>query len=227
LGRFKGEKGMKNLRASKVILSLVVFTGALTIVGNGCSRFISEPQSAASSSDNGAQALPETGAGGSDIPVIPGTKTMNTVSASQALDHFTVCSGLRKPSDNTIAAYNEKKGSMSTTGAVNTLTPAAMMSITALVGEVCNDLIDQDIASPRLFVNFNFASNSVPTDSDISKAAARLALSCWERQPDSQESSAILNMVKASVASNEVNGHRKAALLTCTTVLASLDAIIN
>lgn len=217
---------MKNLRASKVILTLVVFTGALTIVGNGCSRFISEPQSASSTADNGAQTLPETG-GGADIPVIPGTKTMNVASASQALDHFATCSGLIRPSDRTIATYLEKKGSLSTTGAVNTITPASLMAMTALIGDVCDDLIEQDKINPRLFINFNFSSSSLPSDTVLSKAIARLSLSCWERQPDSQEASGLLNMLKASIAAGEVNGHRKAAEMACTTILASLDAITN
>ena len=217
---------MKNFRASKVILTLVVFTGALTVVGNGCSRFISEPTSNSSTGDNGGQTLPETG-GGADIPVIPGTKTMNIVSASQALDHFAACSGLIRPSDNTIAVYDEKKSSLSTTGAVNTITPASVMAITSIVSEICKDLITQDISQPRLFIDFNFASNSVPTDLAISRAAARLTLSCWQRQPQPQEAAAILNMVKASIGSNEPDGHRKAALQSCTAIMASLDAMVN
>lgn len=219
---------MKKLGTSQIVLALVLFTGGLTIVGNGCSRFISEPEQASQNENTGQEILPETGSGGGgEIPIIPGTKTMSLFYAAQALDHFTVCSGLRKPSDRTIATYEVKKGSMSTTGQVNTLTSAGMMSVVALVADVCDDLIVQDIASPRLFVNFNMSSNSLPSDLDISNAAARLAISCWERKPDSQEATVILNMVKASVAGNEASASKKSALLVCTTVLSSLEALIN
>lgn len=218
---------MKKLGTSQIVLALVLFTGGLTIVGNGCSRFISEPEQSSNTENSGQDILPETGGGNGEIPVIPGTKAVAMLYAAQALDHFTVCSGLRRPSDRTIATYEVKKGSMSTTGQVNTLTSAGMMSIVALVGDVCDDLIVQDIASPRLFVNFNMTSTSLPSDADISNAAARLAISCWERKPDSQEAAVILNMVKASFANNEADATRKVALSTCTTVLSSLEALLN
>ena len=217
---------MKKLGTSQIVLALVLFTGGLTIVGNGCSRFISEPAQSNNPDNNQQEVLPETGGGSGDIPVIPGTKTMSIFYAAQALDHFAVCSGLRKPSDRTIATFDIKKGSMTSNGQVNTITAGGLMAVVALVGDVCDDLIVQDIASPRLFVNFNMAGTTLPSDSDLSNAAARLAISCWSRKPDTQEAAYLLNMIKASV-SNETNASRKSALLLCTTVLSSLDAVVN
>ena len=108
------------------------------------------------------------------------------------------------------------------------MTGPAMMAITSIAGEICNDLINQEISvGQRLFTGFDMAASALPNNSQLSDAITRLSLSCWQRNESSGERQALLGLVNSSVGATEVNGSRKAALMICTSMLSSLSALLN
>lgn len=227
---------MKN-RKILWIFSVITLTGAITVfMGNGCSKeFTAMDHNGSAAGGSSAQ---DSSAGGSvgagsgvdnTINVIPGAKTASLVYSNQILDHLSSCVGVAVPSTDTVAMYNQKKGAISVNGEANTITAPMMMSIISIAGEVCNDLINQDDkkgANALIFKGFSMTSTSLPSASLINDAISRLALSCWQRHDTSSERQIILNMLP-TIGSNQANATRQAALMMCTTVLSSLDAILN
>ncbi len=164
----------------------------------------------------------------SEIQVIPGSKTVSMVGSGQLLNHLSNCIGLAVPSDTTQTVYNEKKGSISTYGTANSITPPMMMAITSIAGEICSDVIDAEIASgARIFNGINLQSNSLPADSQLNAIISNIALSCWRGNETNEERSLILDSVSGSVGVSEANAARKAALMICTTMLSSVNALLN
>jgi hypothetical protein len=209
---------MRNQWISTVTVICGVLLGVV-ILGNGCSNNYK--------SINDAPTVATSAADNSGDVVIPGTKTAVLVDANQVLSHLSACSGVATPSDQTVQMYENKKASISSSGSANTITAPMMMAIANISGEVCNDLINQEIAmGPRIFMNVNFTSNAVPSSSVLNDVIARLSLSCWQRQPTSSELSLLLGMTSSIVAS-EPMASRKASLMLCTSVLTSLDALLN
>lgn len=206
------------------IPAVSVISGGLLVVvmmGNGCSnnfKSINDAtigQTGSSSGDN-------TG----DV-IIPGTKTAVLVDSNRVLSHLSACVGVAQPSDQTVQMYETKKSSISSTGSANTITAPMMMAIANISGEVCNDLINQEIAQGRrIFVNVDFNANSLPNSAVLSDVIARLSLSCWQRQPSSTEYSMLLSMLD-SIGATEMLASRKASQMLCTSVLTSLDALLN
>lgn len=203
----------------------------LTTVGNGCSSqlggFETNDQTSTSMGDNGSF----TG-GGSQPSIendfIPGAKTASLVYANQIMDHLSLCAGVAKPSDSTIRVFEEKRGAISTTGSVETMNPAMMMAVISVAGEICQDLVNQEATSGlRIFDGFNLSGTALPADGLIRSAVSRMAISCWGRQENAQESQQILDMVYNSVSSGEAQAPRKASLMICTSMLSSLDALLN
>ena len=103
-----------------------------------------------------------------------------------------------------------------------------MMAVTRIAGEICNDLINQEVKTvARIFSGFDMSSNNLPNTSLISDSISRMALSCWQRRETSVERELVLNMVQASVVATENSAARKSALLVCTSMLSSLDSLLN
>jgi hypothetical protein len=194
----------------------------VVLLGNGCSNNFKSINDTSSSSVIGGG-----GADNPDIVVIPGTKTAVLVDSNRVLSHLSACVGVAVPSDQTVQMYETKKSSISSTGSANTITAPMMMAIANIAGEVCNDLIEQEIAlGRRIFVDVDFTANSLPTSPVLMDSIARLSLSCWQRQPTSTEVSMLMSMLD-SVGSTEAQASRKSALMLCTAVLSSLDALLN
>lgn len=216
---------MKTYRHKTLFVFAVLVGGAILSVGNGCSKsFTSSP----SSESDGNAAAGTGGTGGSDMPVIPGARTVSIVYSKQVVDQLASCSGLAAPSAATTAMYEQKKGAISTYGAANTVTAPMMMAVTSIAGEICNDLIAQEVSvGQRLFMGFNMSASSLPNNSQLSDAITRLSLSCWQRNESSGERQALLDLVSSSVGASEANASRKAALMLCTSMLSSLDALLN
>ena len=212
-----------------VILSVVTTLGVLIGVGNGCGRLESEQHS--SSTALITEAAPATGGSTQDsgVEVIPGAKTVSLVYSKQVLDQLSACSGLAVPSEKTLAMYEQKKGAISTYGDANSVTSPMMMAVISIAGEICNDLIDQETASaqPRLFTGFNMGSSILPNTSQLSDSISKIAVSCWERNESSTERQMLLDMVSSSVGVSESMAARKSALMICTSMLSSLDALLN
>ena len=219
-GVFGGGEPVKNqwIRAVTAISA-----GLLVVVslGNGCSNNFK------SINDAGSGGVDTAGSGQEGDNIIPGTKTAVLVDSNRVLSHLSTCAGVASPSDITNAVYENKKSSISSSGAANTVTAPMMMAIANISGEVCNDLINQEQASGgRIFTNVDFGANVMPTSPVLTDAITRLSLSCWQRQPSSSEISTLLTMTD-SIGATEQQAARKASLMICTAMLTSLDALLN
>ncbi len=211
---------------SKFILVLSIFfaTGVLTYIGNGCSR----SQSADVVNSSSLSAVTPVSTTSSDMPIIEGARTVSLVYSKQVVDQLSACSGLALPSEKTMAMYEQKKGAISTYGTAATVTGPMMMAVASIAGEICNDLIDQEATSgARLFTGYAMAGNVIPNNSQLSDTITKLALSCWQRNESSSERGILLNMISSSVGASETLAARKSALLLCTSMLSSLDALLN
>lgn len=214
------------LRIGSVTISL---TWVLATVGNGCSQEMKALNSTGSqNSANSNNGLDLGGALDTPETVTSGTKTVSLVYANEVLNHLASCAGVAKPSDQTLQTYDQKKGAISVYGAASTVTPPMMMAVASIAGEVCNDLINQEIATgQRIFVGINMAANALPSTAAMSDTISRLALSCWQRYDETAERQMILDMVNSSVGNTETMAARKASLMICTSMLSSLDSILN
>jgi hypothetical protein len=218
---------MMNRNKKIIIIAVISVVGVATLsIGNGCSQ-----QYANFGSSNGNSAA-GVGPGGSnpstDVTVIPGARTVSLAYSKQVLDQLSSCAGLAAPSDKTIAMYQQKQGAISMYGYVNTVTSPMLMAETSIAGEICNDLINQEMTSgPRLFIGYNFAANTVPDANMLGDSISRIALSCWQRNETSTERQLILDMIGSSVGAAEATASKKSALMICTAMLSSLDAMLN
>lgn len=217
-------KKIKRIVRALQILSLTAVS--LVIFGNGCSEGGFVPKESSSSGtqiDGSLQCKSAT-----DIEVIPGAKTASVVGSLEVLKQLTNCVGLETYSDATKKVYDDKKGSISTYGTANSITPPMMMAITSIAGEVCADVIDKEIAQGgRIFSGIDLSSSSLPSNSQLGNAISNLALSCWRGNETSDEKALLLDMVNSSVGVSEAGASKKAALLLCTAMLSSLDALLN
>ncbi len=217
----------KSMRS--ILVVLVAITGVVVVFGNGCGQqFESLDQSSIQGSMSNSGLTGSAPNNPSDIPVIPDVKTVSLVYANQVLNHLSACAGVAKPSDQTIQVYEQKRGAISVYGTANTITSPMMMAVTTVAGEVCNDLINQEIATGgRIFKDMTLTSNARPTTALLGDAVSRLALSCWERLESSSERQRLVAMIEGNIGVNENASARKSALMVCTAMLSSLDALLN
>lgn len=216
---------MKVKRIVRVLQTAVVLVCALVVFGNGCAEGGFYP----AGSNEQASNLGATCKDPNEIDVIPGAKTASLVGSTQIVHHLSACTGLEVISGDTERVYKDKVGSVSTYGAVNTLTPPMMMAVHSIAGEICNDVIDQEIArGTRIFAGWDLNSASVPSDSQLANAAQNLALSCWQDyELSTEERNIVLSAVVESAAANDPKAARNAAIVMCTAMLSSLNALLN
>lgn len=215
-----------NKRVLKLV-SLVILSGFFIVtLGNGCGKDFTI--------QDGGMFNPgaSSGTGGSTLTddeiINPNAKTASLINSNQTLTHLTTCLGVKTPSAETVALYEAKKGSISVSGAAKTVTPPMMMAIANIAGEVCNDLINQEIKNEaRIFVGIDLNANRLPASTDLQDSISRLALSCWNRYESSGEKQVLLDLISNSVSPNETMAAKKASLLLCTSIAASLDALLN
>ena len=228
---------MKFFKASRhLVIFGICFVTAMYLVtqGQGCSGQIASTNSASSGSSGSNTVNNNNGGLGvepmpsDDIPVIPNSKTVSVAYSKQILEQYSTCLGI-KPSDRTVAMYESKKGAISVYGTANTITSPMMMAVMSISGEICQDLISQEAtaASKRIFKDIDLAANQLPSEAVIKNAISRLALSCWQRAETAAEAQSISTMVAQSVGATENQAARKSALLVCTSMLSSLDALSN
>lgn len=216
---------IKVKRIVRTFQTAVILVCALVVYGQGCSEggFYPDGNSDSSSTLEASCKDPN------EIDVIPGAKTANLVASTDIVDHYASCLGLESVSDQTKAVYQEKKASLSTYGAVQTVTGPYLMTIHSIAGEISNDIVDQEIArGTRIFAGWNLSSSALPSDSQLRAAATNIALSCWKGyEISNDELNEVVNAVVDSVGSNEANASRKAAVIISTSMLASLNGILN
>ncbi len=221
---------MRSYKHMSLLVLIVIIGGLVLSIGNGCSQSLNSASSGVSANngatDNSGSAQSDSAS--TDIPIINGAKTVSIAYSKQIVDQLSSCVGLAQPSDATLAMYEQKKGAVSTYGYANTVTSPMMMAVTSIAGEICNDLINQEVKTgARIFSGFDMSSNNLPNTSLISDSISRMALSCWQRRETSVERELVLNMVQASVVATENSAARKSALLVCTSMLSSLDSLLN
>ncbi len=202
--------------------SMIVFSCfALGIFGNACGRpFDVRSEKEISSTQVRPAGLPEA-------VVYPNTKTAAMVYGNQILDHLLACAGVASPSDGTLTVWRAKKGSISETGAYDSITAPMLMAVTSIAGEVCNDLVEIEAAvggdQRRIFNIVDFDSDRLSAGFD--ESLRKLARSCWLREETDEEKSFVMNgMSQYFTPAAGVN--KKAALSLCTQVLASLDTLL-
>jgi hypothetical protein len=219
-----------------IVATAVSLTFLLVVVGNGCSK---RADYSSSSSGSGGNVFDDEGNGSlssQSTDIIPGAKTASVVYAKQALDQLTSCAGVRLASDDTIRMYNTKEGSISAYGDFGSVTAPMLVALTNISGEVCDDLIDQEVRDDaatndngrvaRMFIGFNMSSTATPSQSAINDAIARLAQSCWHKQETAQERTQILDLI-ATIPNGSALASRRQALLICTAMLSSLNSLTN
>lgn len=221
---------MRSYKHMSLLVLIVIIGGLVLSIGNGCSQSLNSASSGVSANngatDNSGSAQSDSAS--TDIPIINGAKTVSIAYSKQIVDQLSSCVGLAQPSDATLAMYEQKKGAVSTYGYANTVTSPMMMAVTSIAGEICNDLVNQEVKTgARIFSGFDMSSNNLPNASLISDSISRMALSCWQRRETSVERELVLNMVQASVVATENSAARKSALLVCTSMLSSLDSLLN
>lgn len=214
----------------------ICFATAMYMVtqGQGCSGQVASSGNSAggtslsSNSGNSSGDLGVAPPPADDMPVIPNSKTVSVVYSKQILEQYTTCLGV-KASDRTVAMYENKKGAVSVYGTANTITSPMMMAVLSISGEICQDLVLQEAAasSKRIFKEIDLNANLAPGDAAVKMAISRLALACWQRKETASEAQNLSGMVSSSVGATEAQGGRKAALMICTSMLSSLDAMAN
>lgn len=212
---------MKTAKQIRRVLTMIALaTVTTTMFGQGCGQFESLNDNQAS-----LQSGLSCGTEGIEkIEPIPGRKTASIVYGKQVLDNMVACTGIGRPSPQTLQEYEDRKASFSEYGYATQVSAPMLMGIAAVAGEVCNDLITQedgqsDFQARRVFRSVDLAGASA-SSSELESALELLAVSCWQRMPDESEKQSIVDGVR------DIGGNaRTSALTMCTTVLSSLSAI--
>jgi len=216
---------MLNKKVISLFIVVLSFSSVLVVVGNGCSQSVTNISGELTQGSQSTMSLVDSVAESTDIQVIPGAPTISVVNTKQVVEQLSSCVGLETVSESTLAMYEQKKGAVSITGVANTITAPMTLAVLSIAGEVCNDLINKESTQTKFFTNWNLASNILPSDSVVADSITKFALSCWQKKESTEEQKAILDMLSASVVNGEDKAARKSALMLCTTVLSSLDAI--
>lgn len=212
----------------KILIAIALGSTAMLItVGNGCSK-----RDAFNSLSSLAPTATNTISSAQEEVIDPTVKMVSVVYAKQMLDQVTSCIGLQSPSDDTVRVYQQKSGAVSLYGDAGSVTAPMMMATTSIVAEVCNDLIKQESADSasgkgaHIFVNWALntsgASTSLPSNSDITNAVSRMALSCWQKPATNAELSTMLDLAITGSPTRNMS-----ALMLCTAMLSSLNTLLN
>lgn len=207
------------------IFTLVTLTAATaSIFGNGC-------QGPGEAGLNVGASGEQTGGEGG-FTAIPGERTASTVYANQILSNMVSCTGIGVESVQARQEWENRKGTLSEDGFATNLTAPMLMGVTAIAGEVCNDLIglEEEMSADQrnVFNSFDFSSGpNALTESDIQDAMLRMSLSCWQRNLDAEEINIVVDETSQSIVGVDNTGAetRNAALVLCTGILSALSAI--
>jgi hypothetical protein len=217
-----------NKRKLLSIVSIASIVGSLLVfVGNGCGGQFQTSENASLNPSGGPDPGSLMSGADEDSDFVLGEKTASVIYSQQALDQLAACLGVEVPSDPTLRMYDSKRGQISVYGTAETITSPMMMGVISTAGELCNDLINQENASGlRIFKGWNLSSNNVPATGDVNDAITRLALSCWQRPETATERDMVLDAV-TSVSNGDPMASKQSALILCTSMLASLNSLLN
>jgi hypothetical protein len=209
----------------KIMLLLMTTTGVFVVWGQGCgqayqSGLVSE--SAGTLAACGGASNDESGV---TVEPLSNTKTLGISYGRQLVESMVSCTGLGNPSVRVRSEFERRKQALSEYGSLADYSPAMDMAVTAIAGEVCQDLIEKEIPlspSARYFFNdFNFANPSAGAP-EIEKATDLLAISCWQRKATENEKSAVVNALSQMGVTTQ-----HAALTACAVVLSSFAFVEN
>lgn len=215
---------------NKVIMAIVVMTGGLVVVGNGCSRFLSSDNG--SDSDDYAyrgETVSDPNATDGNIHVILGAPTTSTIYSKAALQSKEFQLGI-KASTRTEATYITSRGTIASKGDVTTFTPPMGMAITTIVADVCDDLINNQANLPpeqQFFRYFDLSAAGRPSLAAMDYSIRAFSLAVWDRQPDNTELQILNDLIADAIPVNEVSGQRKSALMLCTTMNSTTESIVR
>jgi hypothetical protein len=123
--------------------------------------------------------------------------------------------------------YYKKHSTLSETGSVATLTAPGLMAYASVAGEVCEDLLKNELNAPRMFIGFGFGQSSLPNQGALQDAMRRLALSCWSREEDAEEADIVMSSVNSAFqGANGPTTPHDAALFMCTSMAAALESMM-
>jgi len=217
-------------RLAKKLTILAAIAAVSVVIGHGCSEFSSNNSS---SSSGGSMGTAGGGGAGSGFTPLPNTLTVSLIYNKQIVDNMVACSGIGKASTATLAEWDKRQSSFSEYGYATDVTAPMFMAITALAGEICNDLLNLEVplaaGSRRIFPMMNFAAGpSGLSQTAIADSVRRLARSCWAREETAEELNIIQTEISGAlqgVNTSDAGQTRNAALMTCTGMLSSLSAV--
>jgi hypothetical protein len=220
----------------KNILILTSLLGVTLLIGHGCSKFASNENDESSISDLGGG-----GVGGGDLTIVPNASTVSLLYNKQFVANMVNCTGIGQASLTTLNEWTNRQNSFSEYGYGVDITAPMLMAVTAVSGEICNDVLSRELPLPmglstsagrQIFYDWNFAQGPVSlTNLAIENAARSLAISCWSRDTTAeelgiiQEEVALLTQAAATTTSSPEET-RKVALAMCTGMLSSMSGII-
>lgn len=152
-------------------------------------------------------------------------KADRVINQRQLLPNIRKCLGLtaNQVSNTTINAHAAAVPSLSKDGEVKEVSSAMLMAITKVSSEACMDLInlEKNNSQRSYFMGYNLggtgdAAQSLNTERTLKKFAA----SCWGREITTSER----QLLQEKISSNFQTA-TQGALLLCTTILSSTDAI--
>lgn len=216
-----------NKRMTRIYATIFALGVATALIGHGCGKLGDGGNSNYHSSSSIPFDEPE------DFVPFPNTQTVSTVYAKNVLDNFVSCTGIGTESATTRGIWDSRKGSLSDFGYATHISAPMMMAITSVAGEICADLIAIERQLPaaqrNIFNSFDLsnAPTRLPNAADLNDASARLALSCWQRNVDTEERAMVSTDVGAAIMGAPLNQTQvsNAALMVCTSMLSSLSAI--
>lgn len=222
---------IKTKRWLHILSAIFIVSAATAIIGHGCGKIGDSSSTGSSSSASGDVAFDPV----TDFDPLINTRTVSTVYASQVLSNFVSCTQIGVESATTRGVWETSKGSLSDFGFATQISPAMMMAIASVAGEVCNDLITQEKAlapnQRNVFNTFDFSAtpSRLPNAGDLDEASLRLSLLCWARPQNDilEDQKIIIEEIQSALAGVPVSSREvtNAALMLCTGMLSSLSAI--
>lgn len=153
-------------------------------------------------------------------------KADRVISQRQVVPNFKKCLGLSNAqvSATTVAAYNGATSSLSLEGNPQDLNSAMLLAVTKVASEMCNDLInvEKTVATRNYFSGFTLSGSgdgSQPFDQN--KTLNKFSNACWGRDVTAEER----QLFETKFTAGTITKDAKGALLLCTTMLSSAEAL--
>ena len=174
------------------------------------------------------------GDGDTSLFSVSSKKVVAIVSKNQVLPNFRRCLN-RLPasaiSSNTKSEIQNSLTTLAAEGEDGEISAPMLMTITKIVSEICNDLVDfegtQTQTQRKYFQGYNLdnvESDATPGNNEKALQSARsLASSCWGRNAKPKEIELVTEALKKTPMNEKLN--RSTALFLCTGILSTSAAV--